>query len=141
MIVASLRSDGVTRSVLRGHHDLERYAPAMVRPEIERHPPRVVERSGWPTEVVGVVLYEVLGRLPVVPTERFSTALPSAWRRVQAALAPLGEAYVALADVLSAPIRTYDQDFRRIEGVTVLSAFGFGDRVLPVLSEDPAVHG
>ncbi|MCI4324691.1 MAG: PIN domain-containing protein [Thermoplasmata archaeon] len=121
VILAGLLRDGTTRSVLLGQHDLILYTPAAVTDEIERHLAEMVERSHVSKESVVVVLDQIRAGLEVVPTETFARYLPSARRRVARAHALHDEAYVALADALAAPIWSYDKDFRRVDGVTVLS--------------------
>jgi predicted nucleic acid-binding protein len=121
VILAGLLGDGTTRSVLLGQNDLILYTPAAVTDEIERHLAEIVERSHVSRESVVVVLDEIRAGLEVVPAETLARSLPSARRRVARAHALHDEAYVALADALAAPIWTYDKDFRRVEGVTVVS--------------------
>jgi predicted nucleic acid-binding protein len=121
VILAGLLRDGTTRSVLLGQHNLTLYTPAAVTDEVERHLPEIVERSGVSKESVVVVLEQIRAGLEVVPTETFARYLPSARRRVARARALHHEAYVAFADALGAPVWSCDKDFRRVDGVTVVS--------------------
>lgn len=121
VILASLVAEGPTRGPLLGYHDLEFYTPEVVTSEITKHLPMVVQRTGKPREIVESLLNDVLRNVEVVPASAFAMALPSARKRTTVAHAQGDEVYVALADVLSAPVWTYDKDFRRITGVRVLS--------------------
>lgn len=121
VFLASLIAEGPTRGILLGHGDLEFYAPEVVVVEIKKHLPMVIKRTGKPRDVVETLLKDILTNVQVIPTEIFVLALPAARERAKRAHADNDEAYVALADVLSAPIWTYDKDFRRIQGVSAVS--------------------
>lgn len=124
VILAGLLRDGTTRSVLLGQHNVTFYTPAAVTEEVDRHLAEIVERSGVSKEAVVVVLDRIRAGLETVPTEAFARYLPAARRRVARAHALHDEAYVALADALAAPVWSYDKDFRRVDGVTVVSTKG-----------------
>lgn len=121
VLLAALIADGPTRAVLLGPRGMELYVPEVVIDEVQRHLPAVSKKAGVALEVVSSFLVDVLAHVQVVPTELFSRAIPGARTRCEAAHASNDEAYVALADVLGAPIWTYDKDFRRVAGLRCLT--------------------
>ncbi|MDE1821462.1 MAG: hypothetical protein KGJ23_10075 [Euryarchaeota archaeon] len=136
VLLASLIADGLTRGLLLNSRELELYAPEVVTSEVQKHLPMVAARTWKSREIVEALLTDILARVEVVPTTVFASALPSARRRTAAAHAHHDEAYVALAEVLSAPIWAYDKDFRRVRGLRVLSISEVGrliDRASKVL--------
>lgn len=121
VLMASLIAKGPTRALLLGAHPLELHAPEVISGEVEKHLPRVAQRTSNPLEVVRTLVGDILARVEVAPVTLYASRLPEALRRCKAAHAHHDEAYVALADVLACPIWTYDKDFRRIRGLKVLS--------------------
>jgi predicted nucleic acid-binding protein len=130
VVLASLISDGPTRGLLLGHHDLECYAPDVVVAELDPHMTRMADRTAKPREIVAALFADIRARLEVVPVTAYAAFLPHARVRAKAARAKGDEAYLALAEALSAPVWTYDKDFRRVAGLKVLST-----REVPALAE------
>lgn len=121
VVFSSLIANGRSRAILLGSHSLEFYVPAIITQEVRRHFPEACEKANLPRTVVEGLLEDVLASLQVVPDELLRSALDSARARCRSAHALNDDLYVALADVLDAPIWSYDKDFRRVSGVRVVS--------------------
>ena len=121
VVLAGLIASGTTRRILLGRHDLEFYVPSVIVEEVRRHLPIAVQKSKIPAPIVEELAEEIFAAMQVVPAELFSSAIDSAKSRCSAAGAHHDELYVALADVLDAPIWTFDKDFERVAKVRVVS--------------------
>jgi predicted nucleic acid-binding protein len=135
VFVASLISRGPTRAILLGSQNLEFYSPEVVVEELQKQLRMVTSKAGQHEETVQALIGDVLSKVQVVPTLVFADKLPDARERASRADALGDEAYVALADVLAAPVWTYDKDSRRIRDVRVLSTADvrrLGDSTAPL---------
>ena len=121
VVLSSLIAAGETRALLLGHYALELYTPDVLRVQVGKHLSTLARRTSKPSEVIEALLREVILSVDVVPTSAFAAYLPSARRRAKAGHAVGDEAYIALAELLSAAVWSYDKDFRRVKGLTVLA--------------------
>jgi len=119
VVVAALMKAGRARHVLL-HSDATFYVPARIFEETMRAADRIAERAGVSSEAVHAALTVLLGRLEVIPEALLGPHMATARRTAEAAVAPEDTAYIAAALALDAPVWTYDHDFRRAEGISVI---------------------
>jgi predicted nucleic acid-binding protein len=83
--------------------------------------PKIIALSGVAPAVLSTLLDDLFARITFVPREGYSRRLVDARAKVARAGAQGDEDYVALAQLLDAPIWTYDKDFHIISGIRVVS--------------------
>lgn len=120
VLVACLFKDGRARHVLLHATDVRFVAPPDLWVESERQIPRVARRAGISSEQARAALRLLRPRVHEVPLD----SLRPVEERAKALARAAGDVddweYVALALTLGAPIWTYDDGFRRIDGVRTI---------------------
>lgn len=122
VLLAAFMADGTTRHAFFAATDIAFHAPALVVEEVEAALPKVARRTGQDPRVIQALWTDFRARILLVPNALLEPFWEAARSRVQAADAWGDGAYVAPALALKAPIWTLDHDFRRIEGIEVITA-------------------
>jgi predicted nucleic acid-binding protein len=121
VLVACAIADGKARHTLFAADSVDFVAPALIHEEYTRQVPKIIALSGVAPSVITALSEDLFDRVRAISVEVFLPHLTAATALVEAAKAQGDEDYVALAMALDAPIWSYDNDFRRIREVRLIS--------------------
>lgn len=130
VLVATLMADGAVRDVLLSSPDHEYIAPRYIQVELERNLSRIAARARLPMETVRALTEDVLGAVDLIQPGAYGHLLADATASAKAAHAQGDEDSIAVALLLSAPVWTLDNNFRRVKGIRCLNTKEVSDLTL-----------